>query len=81
MATTSEPNVMHSQMTGNLFPFHNLKGNCTFAVQAATIGNDEAGKDPAANANGEGVTESSAGEEVEASSRVGEIDQSIEYIV
>ena len=45
------------------------------------VGNDEAGKDPDANPDGEGETGSSAGKEVEASSRAGETDQSIEYIV
>ena len=72
---------MHSQTTGDLLPSHKLKGNCTFVTQAMTIGNDEAEKDPAANPDGEGETVSSAGEEVEASSRAGETDQSIEYII
>ena len=55
-ATTSGLNVMHSQLTGNLFPSDKLKGNHTFTAWAMTIGNDEAGKDPAVKPDGEGET-------------------------
>ena len=44
-ATTSGPNMTHSQMAGNLFPSCKLKGSCTLMAQAMTIGNDKAGKD------------------------------------
>ena len=32
MAATSGSNMTHSQMPGNLFSSHKLKGNCTFAA-------------------------------------------------
>ena len=69
-----------SQMPGNLFPFHKLKGNCTHAAQAVTVGNDEVEEDPGVKQEGEGETEPSADEDVEASGRVGETDQCIKYI-
>ena len=46
-----------------------------------TLGNDEAGKDSGAKPEGEGETELSAGKEVEAPSRGGETDLSVEYII
>ena len=63
------------------FPSHKLKGNCTFAAQATTIRNNEAGEDPGEMPEGEGETEPSADQDVEVSGRIGEMDQSIEYIV
>ena len=57
---------MHSQMQENLFPSCQLKGNCTFAAQAVTIGNDAAEEDPVVEEEGEEETEPSADEEVEA---------------
>ena len=32
MAATNGLNMMHSQMPGNLFPLHKLKGNCNFTT-------------------------------------------------
>ena len=80
-AVTSGPHVTHSQTTGNLFPSHKLKGNHTFTAQAATLGNGKVGKDSGAKAEGGEETELSDGKEVEATSRAGETDQSIEYII
>ena len=71
---------MHSQRTENLFPSYKLKGNCTFAAQAAIIGNDEAGKDPGAKPEGGGETviSSQGGRSLKQSRRK---NQSIEYII
>ena len=81
MAATTGSNMTNSQMPENLFPSCKLKDNCTFTTQAMTIGNDEAKEDPGEKPEGEGETESSADEDVEVSGRIGEMDQSIEYIV
>ena len=70
---------MPSQMSGNLFPSHKLKGNHTFTTQTAITGNDEAEED--SSVKQEGDMEPSADKDVEASSRVGEMDQTIEYII
>ena len=78
-AATSGSNMMSSQMQGNLFPSLKLKGNCTFTNQAVTIGNDETEEDSSVKQEGEGEKEPSA-EDVEASGRVGEMNQTIEYI-
>ena len=63
-----------------MFPSCKLKGNCTFATRAATAGNGEAGKDSGVKPEREEETESSAGEEAQATSRAGEEDQSIAYM-
>ena len=81
MAATSGSNMTCSQMPGNLFPSCELKGNCTFAAQAVTVRNDEAEEDSSVKQEGEGEMESSADEDVQASSEVGEMDQSIKYSV
>ena len=77
---TCGSNMTHSQMPGNLFPLHKLKGTCTFTTWAATVGNDKAEKDSGVKLEGEGG-QSLAGEDVETSSGVGETDQSTEYII
>ena len=68
-------NVTHFHTTGNLFLSCNLKGNCTFATQAATIGNDVAEEDPGVEQEVEEEMEPSAGEEVEALGEVEDADQ------
>ena len=80
MTVTNGSNAMHSQMSGNLFPLHKLKDNCTFAAQAATIGNNVAEEDPGVEQEREEEAEPSDDKEVEASGEVEEADQSIEYI-
>ena len=60
---------------------HKLKGNCTFATQAATVENDKTKEDPGVKQEGEGETEPSVDEDVETLGGVGEKDQSVEYIV
>ena len=80
MAITSGSSRMGFQMPGNLFPLHKLKGNCTFATQAATIRNDEVEEDSSVKQEG-GEMEPSADEDVGVSGRAGEMDQSIEYII
>ena len=49
MAATSGSNMIHSQMPGNLFLSHKLRGNHTFTAQAVTIGNDKAEEDSSVN--------------------------------
>ena len=71
MAVTNGSNVMHSQTPGNLFPSHRLEGNCTFTAQVVTIGSDVAEEDPCVEQEGEGQTEPSADEDVEALGKVG----------
>ena len=71
----------HPQKPGNLFPSCKLKGNHAFATQAVTIGNDVAEEDPGVEQEGEEETEHSADQEVEASGKVEEDDQYIEYII
>ena len=68
-----------SQMPGNLFPSHKLKGNCTFATRAVTIGNDEVEEDSSAKEKEK--WKPSAGEDVETSGRVGGMGQATEYII
>ena len=57
----------------------NLKGNCTFTAWAEPTRNDEAEEDQCVKPEGEGVP--SADEDVEASGRVGETDQCVEYVI
>ena len=78
---TTGANMTCSQMPGNLLPLHKLKGNHTFATQAATIGNEKAEEDLGKKPEREGETEPSADEDVEVPGRIGEMDQSIECIV
>ena len=40
IAAASGSNMTCSQMPGNLFPSHKLKGNYTSAARAVTLGND-----------------------------------------
>ena len=70
MAATSGLNMMHFQMPGN----------CTFATQATTIGNEEVEEDSSVKQEG-GEKEPSADEEVKTSGRIGEMVQSVEYII
>ena len=72
---------MHSQMPGNLFSLYKLKGNHTFTTQAVTIGNDYTEEDPSVKLEGEGEMEPSADENVEASDRVGDTNESDRFIV
>ena len=81
MTATSWLNMTHSQMPGNLFPSHKLKGKCTFATWTMTVGKDEAKEDPGEKPEGVGETEPSADKDMEVSGGIGEINQSIEYIV
>ena len=81
MATTSGPNETHSLIPGNLFTLHKLKGNHTVTAWAVTVGNEEVEADSGAKQEGEGETEPSADEKVEASGRAGGTDQPMEYIV
>ena len=60
MTATNGTNVMHSQMSGNLFPLGKLKGNCTFLPRAVTAGNDMAEEDPSVEQEGEEGTAPSA---------------------
>ena len=46
-----------------------------------TVGNDEVAGDPGEKPEGEGETEPSADKDVEVSGRMGEMDQSVKYIV
>ena len=80
MAATSGLNMMCSQKPGNLFPSHKMKGNCTFAAEAATVRNDEAEEDSSVKLEGEREMEPSVDEDAEASGGLGEMDQTIEYI-
>ena len=72
---------MHSEALGNLFPLCKLKGNPTFTAQAVTIRSDEAKEDQGVKPEGEGGMKPSVDEDVEVLGRVGETDQSIEYII
>ena len=65
-AVTSGLNVTHSQTSGSLFPSCKLKGNHTFTTWAVTIGSNEVEEDSSVKQGGDGETESSAEEEVEA---------------
>ena len=80
-AVTSVLNVTCSQTSGNLFPLHNLKGNCTFTAQAVTIGSNEVDKNSSAKREGDAETTTSAAEEAKTSAREGGIDQCMEYII
>ena len=70
-----------SQMPGNLFPSHKLKGNPTSIAWAVTIRNYEAKENSSVKEEGEGEIDPSADEDVKVSSREEETDQTIEYIV
>ena len=65
-AATNGPTTMHSQMPGNLFPSHKLKGNNTLTTQAATIEYDMAKEHPGVEPEREEETDPSGDEEVEA---------------
>ena len=78
---TSGSNITPAQTPGNLFPSHKLKGNSTFATQAVTVRKDKAEEDPGKKPEGEGETEPSADKDVEVLGGIGEIDQSVKYIV
>ena len=80
-AVTSGLNVIHSQISGTLFPLCKLKGNHTFTVWAATIGNDEGEADSSARQGGEWETEPSTDEEVKMPGGAGGTDLPIVYIV
>ena len=67
--------------SGNLSPFHKLKGNTTFTTQAVTIGSVEGKADSGVQQEEEGETEPSADKEVIASCGDEEIDQPMEYII
>ena len=66
---TSGLNAIHSQTPGNLFPLCKWKGNHTFTIWAATIGNAEGEADSGAKQEGEGEMEPLAHKEVKASGR------------
>ena len=70
-----------SQVPGNLFPSCRLKENCTFTAWAATIEMMKVKQTPAWSKEGEGDTEPSANEEVEALGRTEETDQPMKYII
>ena len=74
-------NVTHSQTPGNLFPSQKLKDHCPFTPQSATVENNEAEEDSGVKPEGKEEAKSSAGEDVETSSRVGGVDQFVGYIV
>ena len=76
-AATNGSTLMHSQIPD---PWCKLKGNCTFAAQVATIGNEMAEENPGVEPEGEEEMGPSADEEVEALGRVKEADQSVKYI-
>ena len=80
-AVTSGSNTIHSQTPGNVFIFCKLKGNHTFTTWVATIWNAEGEAHSGVKQEGEGETEPSADEEVEASGRVEGTDQPMEYII
>ena len=77
-AATNGSTTMHSQMPGNLYPSCMLKGNCTFAAQAATVENDVVEEDLGVESWGQEDMEPSANEEVEILGKVKEADQSVE---
>ena len=74
-------NITCSQMPGNLFPSHKLKGNCTFTIWSTTVESNKAEEDSGSKLEGEEETESSAGEDAESSSGGGRADQLVGYIV
>ena len=64
------------------FPSCKLKDNHTFATWAAAVGNDEAEEvSSVKQEEGEGEMEPSAEKDVEVSDGVGEMDQTVEYII
>ena len=52
-AVTNGSTVMYSQMSGNLFPLHKLKGKHTSSTRAATVVNDMAEEDLGVKPDGE----------------------------
>ena len=57
---------MYSQLPGNLFPSHKLKGNHTSAAHVVTIENDAAEEDQDVKQEGKEETKPLADKEVEA---------------